>query len=115
MDRGKYLYHLEKKERKAKSAQHSGELKNIRLSFKISEHDMETRAQAAEKFMKKGYKIRVEMVLRGREKYMGDFPKQRMKLFLDIMAKRVPIKIERDLKMESRGLTMIIDRACVKV
>jgi translation initiation factor IF-3 len=61
--------------------------------------------------LKKGYKLRVEMVLRGREKYMGDFPKQRMKIFWDILNALVPIKIERELKMEARGMTMIIARA----
>ena len=69
---------------------------------------MDTRAKAAEKFLKKGYKIRVEMVLRGREKYMGDFPKQRMKLFWDKLNALMPIKMERELKMEMRGLTMIL-------
>ncbi|MCX6791105.1 MAG: translation initiation factor IF-3 [Candidatus Gribaldobacteria bacterium] len=115
MDYGKYLYQLEKKERKGKSVQHAGEIKNIRLSFKISEHDMQTRAVAAEKFLKKGYKIRVEMVLRGREKYMGDFPKKRMKVFWDILNTAIPIKMERELKMEARGITMIVARELAKI
>lgn len=110
MDYGKYLYHLEKREQKVKP-QHAGELKNIRLSFNISPHDLETRAKAAEKFMKKGYKIRLDMVLRGREKGLNEFAKQKVRQFLDFLQKAgINIKTERELKMEMRGLTMIISK-----
>lgn len=111
MDYGKYLYQMEKKERKKTGVQHSGELKNIRLSFNISPHDLETRVRAAEKFLKKGYKIRLEMVLRGREKSLTDFAKQKVKQFLNFLQKsEMNLKVERDLKMEMKGLTMIIGR-----
>lgn len=110
MDYGKYLYQQNKKERKQKATK-TGELKNIRLGFNISEHDMETRAQAAEKFLKKGYKIRIEMVLRGREKAFADFARQKVNQFLEILQKSIPIKVERELKKQARGLTMIITKA----
>lgn len=109
MDYGKYLYQQSKKERKQKATK-TGELKNVRLSFNISEHDMETRARAAEKFLKKGYKVRIELVLRGREKALSDFAKQKLNKFLEILQKSSPIKIERELKRERRGLTMIITK-----
>ena len=110
MDYGKYAYHLEKKERKATGVQHAGEIKSIRLTFAISQHDAETRAKKAEVFLKKGYKVRVEMVLRGREKAMKDFTKQKISQFLEFLDKSVPIKIERELKMEARGWSLIIAR-----
>jgi translation initiation factor IF-3 len=110
MDYGKYLYALQKKERKMRQSQ-TGELKNIRLTFNISEHDMETRARAAEKFLKKGDKVRIELVLRGREKALSDFAKQKVNQFLEILKKSTPIKIERELKREARGLTMIVAKA----
>jgi translation initiation factor IF-3 len=112
MDYGKYLYQQKKKERKMRRVQ-SGELKNIRLTFNISEHDMETRAGMAEKFLKEGDKVRIELVLRGREKALSDFAKQKVNKFLEILKKSTPIKIERELKKEARGLTMIITRGVV--
>jgi len=107
MDYGKYLYSLQKKTKIKKT----GELKTIRLSFNISLHDIEIRVKQAEKFLKKGNKVRVEMTLRGREKALIDFAKGKIKQFIEILQKMVPLKIERELKKESRGLTMIITKA----
>jgi len=107
MDYGKYLYWLQKKERAAKGSR-AGELKGMRLGFNISLHDLETRARQAEKFLKKGDKIRIEMVLRGREKALGEFAKGKINQFLEILEKLIPIKIEAELKRGPRGFTMII-------
>jgi len=109
MDYGKYLYHLKKKE---KSAKHhtGGELKGIRLTFGISEHDMETRIKQAEKFLKKGNRVRIEMKLRGRQKALQGFAREKIKKFLDALEKSTPIKTERELKKQPRGLTMIISK-----
>jgi len=105
-DYGKYLYSLQKKERKLRTK--AGELKGVRISFAISPHDLETKAKQAEKFLKKGYRIRVELILKGRQKALGDFAKGKMKQFLEILEKLVPFKVEKELKREPRGFTMII-------
>ena len=110
MELDKYLYHLQKKERKIRPKK-TGELKIIRLTFNISPHDLETRAKTAETFLEKGYKVRVEMILRGREKWMSDFTREKINLFLEILKKLIPIKIERELKREMRGLSMIVARS----
>jgi len=110
MDYGKYLYQQEKKERRRQKTTKAGELKNIRLTFNISLHDLETRVRTAEKFLAKGNKVRIEMKLRGREKTHGDFAKQKINQFLEILQKSIPFKIERELKREPRGLTMIITK-----
>jgi len=109
MDYGKYLYWLQKKEKVTKVSG-GGELKGIRLGFNISLHDLETRARQAEKFLKKGDKVRIEMVLRGREKALGEFAKGKINQFLEILEKLIPVKIERELKKEPRGFTMIISK-----
>lgn len=109
MDYGKYLYWLQKKERAVK-AKRGGELKGIRLGFNISLHDLETRAHQAEKFLKDDQKVKIEMILRGREKGLSEFAKGKINQFLEILGKLVPIKIERELKREVRGFTMIISK-----
>ncbi|MCX6760558.1 MAG: translation initiation factor IF-3 [Candidatus Nealsonbacteria bacterium] len=108
-DYGKYLYREEKKNRSEKK-QKGGELKGIRLTYNISVHDMETRAHQAEKFLKNGDNVRVELTLRGREKALQGFAKNKMDKFLEILSAITPIKIEKQLKRESRGLTMIISK-----
>ena len=109
MDYGKYLYQQEKKEREAKKKTR-GELKGIRLSFNISQHDLETRVNQAEKFLRQGNKVRIELRLRGREKALADFAKEKMIKFLEILGNLTPYKIERELKRESQRLIMIISR-----
>lgn len=108
-DYGKYLYQEEKKRKSAKKHK-GGELKGIRLTFNISLHDLETRVHQAEKFLNKGDKVRIELPLRGREKALGDFAKEKVGKFLEILKNTTPIKIERELKREARGLTMIISK-----
>lgn len=107
MDYGKYLYSLEKKE-KSSHVKTGGETKGIRLSFNISLHDLETKVHQAEKFLKKGDKIKIEMVLKGREKSIPELAKEKINKFLELLEKLVPIKIERDLKKDGRGFTIII-------
>lgn len=107
-DYGKYLYAQRKKERKIKPK--GGELKGIRLGFAISSHDLEIRVRQAEKFLKDGNKVRIEMKLKGREKALGNFAKEKMNKFLEILQDLIPCKTERELKRELRGFTMIISR-----
>ena len=108
---GKYLYTQKKKERQHKQPK-GGELKEIRLTFRISEHDMETRAKQAAKFLEQGDKVKINMNLRGREKAfaMRDFAKQKVQKFLDNLNSTIPIKTERELKKDPRGFSMIISK-----
>ena len=106
---GKYLYSQSKKEKKMAKPK-GGELKEIRLTFKISPHDMEIRANQAKKFLDGGDKIKINMSLRGREKAMGQFATDKVKLFLEKLNLLIPIKTERELKREPRGFTMIVSK-----
>ena len=109
MDYGKYLYALQKKE-KAGKPKTTGGVKGIRLGFNISSHDLEIRARQAEKFLKGGHKVRVELILRGREKAMGEFAKGKINQFMETLQKLIPTRVERELKRESRGFTIIISK-----
>jgi len=106
-DYGKYLYREEKKE-KATRKHKGGELKGIRLTFNISLHDLETKVRQAEKFLKRGDRVRIELPLRGREKALQDFAKEKIEKFLEILRGVISIRIERELKREPKGFTMII-------
>lgn len=106
MEYGKYVYQQKKKE---KVPHHKGgEIKGIRLSFAISDHDMEVRAKQAEKFFKIGDKVRVEMRLKGREKAHFDFAREKITKFVEILKKITPVKIEIPIKKEPRGLTTML-------
>jgi len=106
-DYGKYLYQEEKKSRSIKK-QVGGETKVVRLTFNISLHDLETKAHQAEKFLNHKDRIVIAMPLRGREKALHNYAKEKMNKFVEILQSKTPIKIERELKKEPRGLSMII-------
>lgn len=109
-DYGKYLYSQNKKEKKIKAGTKTTKLKELQLGFNTSPHDLEVRAKQAEKFLNNGDKVKVGMVLRGREKGMGDFAKKKVETFLATVNALIPIKTERELKREPRGFTMIISK-----
>jgi len=108
-DYGKYLYQQGKKERQYKKQQGGG-LKEVRLTFNISLHDMETRAKQAEKFLLKGDRVRVALRLRGREKALKNFAKDKAEKFVEMLNHKIPVKVERGLQEEPRGLAMLITK-----
>ena len=106
---GKFLYQQGKKERKA-GQQKASRLKEVRLTFGISTHDMETRAKQAKLFLGRGDTVRIVMRLRGREKAMGTFAREKAEKFLEIVRALIPITIDREPKMEPAGLSLIITK-----
>lgn len=106
---GKYLYQQEKKARETRKHV-GGDLKEVRLTFAISSHDLETRVKQAEKFLRKGDRIRVTLPLRGRQKLLEKYARDKIENFLESIRVALPVKIERELKREPRGLSMIISK-----
>ena len=107
---GKYLYAQQKKERKIKAGTKESQLKEIQVTFNISPHDIETRAKQAEKFLGEGHKIKINLFLKGREKAMADFGKKKVELFIETLNRFVETKVERELKKEMKGFSMIISK-----
>ncbi|MDP3970796.1 MAG: translation initiation factor IF-3 [bacterium] len=79
---GQLQYEKSKKERKQKSKQKKTEIKGIRLSTTISEHDMGVRVDRARKFLEKGHKVQMELLLRGRQKAHPEIGEDVMKKFI---------------------------------
>jgi len=109
MDFGKFLYQSAKEAHKKKAHSHEVQVRGIRLGVRISRHDMEVKADKAKQFLEKGDKVKVDFVLRGREKAHPEFAKNRLKEFLDILP--IPIKIEQEPKRQPSGFNMIIGKA----
>ena len=85
MDFGRYKYEQEKKDRENKQKSKSLELKEIRLSAKIGDHDLEVKANRAKEFIEKGHKILVSLRLHGRENIFVDRAINVIKKFADIV------------------------------
>ena len=67
MDWGRFKYDAAKKEKERKSKQKETELKEIRLTAKIGDHDLSYKSKQAREFLEKGNKLKVSIRLRGRE------------------------------------------------
>lgn len=108
IDHGKYQYQQSKKEKKGKTKQVKVEVKGIRLKMKTAENDLKTKARQADKFLKKGHKVKVDIVLRGREKAFFDLAKEKINNFPSLL--ETEIEIEKEIQRTPMGFNMIIAR-----
>lgn len=106
MDYGKYQYQQEKLARQQKAKTKQVEVKGIRLTFKMSDHDMEIRANQTEKFLKEGNKVKIELVLRGREKSMKEFAKEKLQKFIGFI--KTPFQVDQPQKFLPSVIIMVI-------
>lgn len=85
MDYGKYKYEQSRKEKESKKKQKVVNIKEVRLRPGIESNDLNTKANQAIKFLKKGDKVKVELRFRGRELGHKDIGKEVMLKFIDIV------------------------------
>jgi translation initiation factor IF-3 len=86
IDYGKMLYALKKKEQQTKKATKAPELKGIRLTFRMDSGDVERQKKHAEKFLSEGHSIRIQLVMRGREKAHRDLALEKLHTFVDSLS-----------------------------
>lgn len=108
-DYGKYKYERMKKGRKQKAKSKKTEVKGVRISPRISENDLAFKAKQADKFLKEGNKVRIELMLRGRENMHKDLAQETFNKFIETMKEEV--KIEQHPKRQRLGLAMIVTKA----
>ncbi|HJV33420.1 MAG TPA: translation initiation factor IF-3 [Patescibacteria group bacterium] len=111
VDFGRYKYEQDKEAQKAKAKQKTVEVKGIRLSVRIGEHDLDVRKEQAKKFLDQGDKVKVEIILRGREKRFGDLAKQVIEQFIQRLNADVPVKMEQPVTRQGGQLTSIVGKA----
>jgi len=110
VDYGQFKYQKEKEARKQKAASKQSETKGIRLSTRIGAHDIQVRMKRAMEFMGQGHKIKLEIVLRGREKAHTDRGRDVMEGFIEQLKTEhdLELNIEQPFKRQGARLTMII-------
>ncbi len=104
---GKYKYEIEKRAKEAKKKQHTVDIKEVKMRYKIDVHDYDVRLKAAKKFISAGNKVKVVVMLRGREiqhshlamdlinKFLADFENEN-------------ITIEKKPQLEGRNVVMVL-------
>ena len=110
MDYGKFQYLENKKAKEAKSKTKVAETKSIQVKIGTGDHDLELKSQMASKFLKAGHRVKINLFLRGRAKYMPqEFLRTRMERILKFLTEEY--KIVDSIKAGPSGLSMMIEKA----
>jgi translation initiation factor IF-3 len=109
-DYGKYTYETSKKLKEVKAKAHITETKNIQISVSIGENDIKIKAKQAAEWIKEGHRVKIELQLKGRTKYMEDkFLRERMDRILAVIP--AEYKIAEPLKKIPKSMMIVIEKA----
>ena len=108
-DYGKYKYELNKKQKKAKAGSKITETKSIQVKIGTGDNDLALKAKKASEWLKEGHRIKVELFLSVRSKYMpDDFLKERMDRVLHLITENY--KIAENYKKGPKGPTITLEK-----
>lgn len=107
LDWGKYKYEVEKRAKEAKKKQHTVDIKEVKMRYKIDIHDYEVRLKAAKKFITSGNKVKVVVMLRGREIQHSHLAMDLINKFLADFENENAV-IEKKPQLEGRNIVMIL-------
>lgn len=106
MDYGKHIYELSKKHKESKKNQKVINIKEIRVSPSIEEHDINIKANNAKRFLKCGDKVKITVRFRGREVDYSYIGEKILEKFVEILQDYgVP---EKKAKLEGRNISLIM-------
>ncbi|MBD1938516.1 translation initiation factor IF-3 [Microcoleus sp. FACHB-68] len=106
MDYGKFKFEQEKKAREAKKKQHTAEVKEVKMRYKIEDHDYQVRINQAKRFLHDGDKVKATIMFRGREIQHTDLAEgllKRMATDLQEVA-----EVQQAPKKEGRSMMMLL-------
>ena len=106
MDFGKYRYEQEQKAKEARKHQTTISIKEIKLRPKIDDHDFNTKRGHVERFLKKGDKVKLTIMFRGRElvhPHLGEKLLRRMADDLEDIG-----EIESEPNLDGRNMVMML-------
>ena len=113
MEYGKFQYEQEKKRREIKAKSHTTETKSVQVKIGTGDNDMLLKAKRAAKWLGEGHRVKVDLFLWGRYKYM-EFPflKERLERFLKIIP--AEYKLADTIAKSPKGLSVVLERAAKK-
>jgi translation initiation factor IF-3 len=103
MDYGKYQYRQQKKERKSRKA---GEMKEIRLSLNIEEHDINFKIRQAKKFFKNNHPLKISLTLFGRQRSFEERAREQLDSFIKQLAKLS--EIDQPIRKEGHTFSVFL-------
>ncbi|NEP39734.1 MAG: translation initiation factor IF-3 [Okeania sp. SIO2H7] len=106
IDYGKYQFEQKKKQKEAKRKQHNAELKEVKMRYKIEEHDYNVRLSQAERFLKAEDKVKVTIAFRGREIQHSNLAKELLNRMAEDLQELA--EIQQAPKQEGRSMMMLL-------
>lgn len=106
MDFGKYRYEQEQKAKEARKHQTTISIKEIKLRPKIDDHDFDTKKGHVERFLKKGDKVKLTIMFRGRELVHPHLGERLLRRMAEDLAQIGEIESEPNL--DGRNMVMML-------
>lgn len=103
-----FKYQKEKEIKKQKAKSHASETKGIRLSIRIGDHDLGIRQMQAEKFLNRGDKIKIEIILRGRENARPQLAFEVINRFVERLHGVMPVQVEQPPSKQANKVFAIV-------
>lgn len=110
IDYGAFKYQKEKEKRVQKAHAKKVEVKGIRLSVKMGAHDENVRKTQALDFLEAGDKLKLEIILRGREKAHGEIATARIENFIKQLQETYQLYIEQPVTRQGGNVSAIVGR-----
>ena len=107
LDYGKYKYEQEKRAKEAKKKQHTVDIKEVKIRYKIDTHDYQVRIKSIQKFIAQGNKVKVVIMMRGREMQHSNLAFDLANRFIEDL-KDEPLVIEKKPMLEGRNVTLYL-------
>jgi translation initiation factor IF-3 len=106
MDYGKYKFEQEKKAREQRKKQHTADVKEVKMRYKIEEHDYQVRVNQAVRFLKDGDKVKATITFRGREIQHSDLAEELLKRMATDLEEVA--EVQQAPKREGRNMMMLL-------
>ncbi len=106
MDYGKYKFEQDKKKKDARKKQHTADVKEVKMRYKIEEHDYNVRVNQAERFLKSGDKVKATITFRGREIQHSDLAEALLKRMAKDLTELA--EVQQAPKREGRNMMMLL-------
>jgi len=109
MEYGKFHYEQQKKRREMKAKSHVTETKSVQVKIGTGENDLNLKARKAAEWLKEGHRVKVDLFLWGRYKYMEfNFLKERLEIFLKMIPE--PYKMADPIAKSPKGLSTTLEK-----
>jgi translation initiation factor IF-3 len=106
IDYGKFKFEKDKKEKEAKKKQHTVDVKEVKMRYKIEEHDYNVRLNQAKRFLKDGDKVKATIMFRGREIQHSDIAEDLLKRLATDLTDLA--EVQQAPKKEGRNMMMLL-------